>query len=585
MENSKQQLVEKLKAANNILVTVRTNPSVDQLAACLGLTLILNKLGKHATAVFSGEIPSTLEFLEPEQTIEKNTDSLRDFIIALDKSKADKLRYKVEDTVVKIFITPYKTSIGEDDLEFSQGDFNVDVVVALGVQEQEDLDQVITAHGRILHDATVTSVNTDPNGGIGSINWIDPNASSLSELVVEASHDLGKDLLDGQIATALLTGVVAETERFSNDKTTPQAMSVSAELMAAGANQQLVATKLEESAAEEAAAAAKEDVSIADESQEADGQPAPPKNDDGTLEIRHREGDEPAGAELPEPEDPSAQEGSEAGADRPTQSPARSYLLDDNDTTPGPDVPKMGAADTEFDPLSMRLVENKRLPDATEPVESAATAPAPKPEESEPTPEPEPETAPEESKPTPPKKPDEPVEIPLEKGQIRIDDQGNLHSNTYTPKKKLKLKPAEAAPPAPQVPAQANTLEEIEKSVNSPHVDQPEPAAEDTARDQVFQALNSAPSSTPTRPIHALNAQPLGANLRPDQSRPANEPPPIAASPADKPMDMPLPPGADSAQPAVPPDGDAVNPSAPPPVPPPMMPPPGFVDPNKPDQT
>ena len=31
--------------------------------------------------------------------------SLRDFIVALDKSKADKLRYKVEDKFVKIFIT------------------------------------------------------------------------------------------------------------------------------------------------------------------------------------------------------------------------------------------------------------------------------------------------------------------------------------------------------------------------------------------------------------------------------------------------------------------------------------------------
>src|SRR5580692_3524546 len=133
MDNPKQQVIERLKQANNVLVTVRSNPSVDQLAACIGLTLMLNKIGKHATAVFSGEIPSTIEFLKPEATLEKNTDSLRDFIIALDKSKADKLRYKVEDNVVRIFITPYKTSIGQEDLEFSEGDFNVDVVIALGV--------------------------------------------------------------------------------------------------------------------------------------------------------------------------------------------------------------------------------------------------------------------------------------------------------------------------------------------------------------------------------------------------------------------------------------------------------------------
>src|SRR5665213_702366 len=172
--NPKQQVIDRLKQANNVLVTVSNNPSVDQLAACIGLTLILNKLGKHGAAVFSGAIPSTIEFLKPEETLEKNTDSLRDFIIALDKSKADKLRYKVEDKVVKIFITPYRTSISEKDFDFSQGDFNVDVVIALGVHEQADLDQAIVAHGRILHDATVVSINTNPtDNSIGSINWQD----------------------------------------------------------------------------------------------------------------------------------------------------------------------------------------------------------------------------------------------------------------------------------------------------------------------------------------------------------------------------------------------------------------------------
>src|SRR6195952_5606031 len=140
-QNPKQQVVERIKSSTNILVTVSNNPSVDQLAACIGFTLMLNKLGKHATAVFSGTVPSTIQFLQPEKTLEATTDSLQDFIIALDKSKADKLRYKVEDDVVRIFITPYKTSISDADLEFSQGDFNVDLVIALGVRLQEDLDQ------------------------------------------------------------------------------------------------------------------------------------------------------------------------------------------------------------------------------------------------------------------------------------------------------------------------------------------------------------------------------------------------------------------------------------------------------------
>ncbi len=247
--NLRQQIAEQLKNANNVLVTVSANPSVDQLAGAIGLTLVLNKMGKHAAAVFSGQVPSTIEFLQPEKTLEKNTDSLRDFIIALDKAKADKLRYKVEDKFVKIFITPYHTALSQKDLEFSQGEFNVDVVVALGVKQQAELDQAITAHGRILHDAAVISINYQPGANLGAINLNAPDASSLSEIVTSICKLLKTDtnqIFDAQIATALLTGIVAETNRFSNNKTKPRAMSTAAELMNAGANQQLIATKLEE---------------------------------------------------------------------------------------------------------------------------------------------------------------------------------------------------------------------------------------------------------------------------------------------------------------------------------------------------
>jgi hypothetical protein len=247
-QTAKQQIVERLKQANNVLITVGMNPTVDELAASIGLTLLLNKMNKHATTVFSGAIPSTIEFLQPEKTIETNTNSLRDFIIALDKSKADKLRYKVEDDVVRIFITPYRTSLSEQDLEFSQGDFNVEAVVAIGVSKKEELDKAITAHGRILHDATVmtiTKAGMEPSE-LGSINLHDDVTSSFCETVLSIGNDVQTGLLDGQIATSFLTGIVAETDRFKNPKTTPQVLSLSAQLMSAGANQQLIAEKLEE---------------------------------------------------------------------------------------------------------------------------------------------------------------------------------------------------------------------------------------------------------------------------------------------------------------------------------------------------
>lgn len=247
--NAKQQIVDKIKKSSTILVTVSNNPSVDELSAALGLTLLLNKMEKHATAVFSGAIPPAITFLDPEKTFENTVDSLRDFIIALDKEKADHLRYKVDGDVVKIFITPYRTTITSDDLDFSQGDYNVELVLALGVKSQDHLDSALIAHGRILHDATVATITAGTDkSDLGNIDWFESGASSLSEMLVSLTDSLKgeKVLLDEQVATAFLTGIVAATDRFSNNRTSSKVMTIAAQLMAAGANQQLIALKLQE---------------------------------------------------------------------------------------------------------------------------------------------------------------------------------------------------------------------------------------------------------------------------------------------------------------------------------------------------
>lgn len=249
---TKQQVVEKIKESAKILVTVSNSPSVDALSAALALTMLLDKQEKYATSIFSGETPPAIAFLEPEKTFDDTTDSLRDFIIALNKEKADHLRYKVEGDSVKIFITPYKTTISESDLDFSQGDYNVELVIALGVNNQDHLDDALDNHGQILHDAAIiTMTSGDQTSDLGGIDWHDSNSSSLSEMVAGLAEALKEDkkksLLDAQIATALLTGIVAETDRFSNEHTTSKAMTVAATLMAAGADQQLIATELQAS--------------------------------------------------------------------------------------------------------------------------------------------------------------------------------------------------------------------------------------------------------------------------------------------------------------------------------------------------
>ena len=84
---AKQQIVEKIKAATNILVTVSNDPSVDALSAALGLTLLLDKIEKHPTAVVSGDIPPAISFLEPEKTFDSTRIVFVTLLLPLIKKK------------------------------------------------------------------------------------------------------------------------------------------------------------------------------------------------------------------------------------------------------------------------------------------------------------------------------------------------------------------------------------------------------------------------------------------------------------------------------------------------------------------
>ena len=289
--SSKKQIIESIKDKKNILVTVSNNPSVDELAAALGLTIFLNKLDKHATANASGNIPSALDFLDPGKTFEATADSLRDFIIALDKEKADHLRYKLEGDVVKIFITPYQTTITQSDLEFSQGDYNVEMVIALNVASREELDKALSAHGKILHDAVVATITTGSlKSSLGTLDWHEDAATGVSEMVTEIAQELktAKADIDEQIATAFLTGIVASTDRFSNELTSSKVMTMSAELMASGANQQLIAAQLQDNATKEATNDSSEQTSV-EQQDEVKDEPIEPANDDPTKLIINRD--------------------------------------------------------------------------------------------------------------------------------------------------------------------------------------------------------------------------------------------------------------------------------------------------------
>ena len=239
-----EKVAEKIQRGANILIALSKDPNLDEISAAIALAIVLDQQKKHVTAIYSGKTPNALEFLKPEDTFEKDTSSLQDFIIALNKSKADHLTYKLDGDYVKIYITPYKGQVKKEDLEYSYGDYNVDLVIVFNVNAGNEIDSALSEYGRIMHDASAINITSGLPGRFADLEWSDPEKSSVCEMVYDLLKELEITNLSQEVATALLTGILFATERFSNSRTKPTTMAVASKLMEAGADQQLISANI-----------------------------------------------------------------------------------------------------------------------------------------------------------------------------------------------------------------------------------------------------------------------------------------------------------------------------------------------------
>ncbi len=273
----KQQASQAIGEAETILITSGQFPSVDQVAAVLGLTLILKKLGKKVYGVISDQLPKSVSFLPVDQLtsgfgetkVAKPASAPApkteggDLVVEIEKAKVDKLRYSVTDGKLSIFLTPTDKLTASDvhfrhvsaeapaevetvsAPEVASSDLpNFDVVIVLGVPTKARVDKVVSSHPQL---AEVPIINLDfhrTNDNYGGVNMIDPYAASLCEILVSIAESLQQGVIDEPIATVLLTGIVASTDRFTATHTSAKALTVAAQMIAAGAKQQTVIQNL-----------------------------------------------------------------------------------------------------------------------------------------------------------------------------------------------------------------------------------------------------------------------------------------------------------------------------------------------------
>lgn len=247
----KQQTVELIRAAERILVVTHAGLDGDALGSTLALMAAVRKLGKDVVAATADPVPAVYQFLPGHDQLSQEIGGTKDFIISLDTHKVsvEKLGYKnqPDDKRLNIVITPLRGTFTPADVSFSSGSLKVDLIIVLDSPEIERLGSLFNSQAQFFYETPLVNIDHHPgNDFFGKVNWVDLTATSTAEILVALLESLGreKSLLDADIATCLLTGIITDTESFQNAATTPKSLTVAAQLVAAGARQQEIVQRI-----------------------------------------------------------------------------------------------------------------------------------------------------------------------------------------------------------------------------------------------------------------------------------------------------------------------------------------------------
>lgn len=246
MENSTHnQIIELIQRSNKILVLPSSPPDGDSIGSAVALYLAFKKLEKDVTVICSDAVPDLLHFLPNIKVIGRKTLSSNDFIITVDTKNIDldTLKTTKEEGKLNIILSPKKGHITENDITFNKTETDYDLIITVDCGELEQIRDFYENNPELFHQIPVINIDHHiSNSHFGKLNYVDIMASSTTELLLPLLEDLAvkenTELIDEDIATLLLTGIITDTGSFQNANTTPKAFAKAAKLVSYGARQQ-----------------------------------------------------------------------------------------------------------------------------------------------------------------------------------------------------------------------------------------------------------------------------------------------------------------------------------------------------------
>jgi bifunctional oligoribonuclease and PAP phosphatase NrnA len=238
-----EQVVKQLMRSQNILLLPSAPADGDSLGSALALYRVLSKLGKKVTVITAEPVPQDLQFLPLIEKLGEGFDGGENFTITVHGSIQD-VQHSIKPGLVNIILTPEEgSSISAENVSFSEGLDDYDLFVTVDTGDLVQLGKFYEKHPDLFQKVPVINIDHHAsNGEFGTINYVDIKASATTEMLVpliqRIERESGQFLMDADIATLLLAGIITDTGSFQHSNTTPKAFQVAAQLLDWGARQQ-----------------------------------------------------------------------------------------------------------------------------------------------------------------------------------------------------------------------------------------------------------------------------------------------------------------------------------------------------------
>lgn len=234
MEFPETQLKSLVTDARRILLTGPESANLDVLATILAWSIFLTKEKKDFDLVLANT-KNKLNFIKLDRDLENNLQPQGKFQIFLDikQTKVKQLSYDIKEDKLVIDIVPEQGVFTNQDVGSKNTDYLYDLILVFGASNLAALGENFTQHSEFFYQTKIVNFDrTLANENFGALNIVDTTATSLGEM----SYEFLKPYLNQDLASALLTSMIAATNSFQSAQVKPQTLEIASALLVAGAD-------------------------------------------------------------------------------------------------------------------------------------------------------------------------------------------------------------------------------------------------------------------------------------------------------------------------------------------------------------